>query len=244
MECHRPCGNYAVESIYVNKSAEIKSVENLLYAGSSAFLISLAHLYPGYWYVSLFALIPFLWRVVRLSLLDSFYLGAMLGTLVCLATLPISCLVSLSRLLSHLAGFVALFALYGLAVNKVARYAGINAVLLAALWVPVEYLLSNCDHLSSIFVFAETDSAILVRISSIFGVLMVSFLVVFINSLLLIISDHITKALYLKIALPKDIGEKRYVVYWKVTHEKPSHYIADPRAPPPHLSLPQSLPLA
>jgi hypothetical protein len=41
----------------------IRFLENFLWAGGSALLIAVSHRYPKHWFVSLFALIPFLYRV-------------------------------------------------------------------------------------------------------------------------------------------------------------------------------------
>jgi hypothetical protein len=68
-----------------------------------------------------------------------------------------------------------------------ARYAGINAVVIALLWVPLEYGLTRLSNLNNIFLFPETNSVPLLKISSLFGVLMVSFVVVFVNSSLVVI---------------------------------------------------------
>lgn len=61
------------------KNQTLQFLEDFLYAGSSALILSLAHIYPAYWYVSLFALLPFLWRLTRANLSESVVLGIILA---------------------------------------------------------------------------------------------------------------------------------------------------------------------
>jgi hypothetical protein len=51
---------------------------NFLFAGSSACLLVVANLFPHYWYLSFFALTPFLWRIIRLDALGALQLGLFL----------------------------------------------------------------------------------------------------------------------------------------------------------------------
>jgi len=44
-----------------------KGAANFLFAGSSAFLLLCANLFPDFWYLSFFALTPFLWRIVKVE---------------------------------------------------------------------------------------------------------------------------------------------------------------------------------
>ena len=57
----------------------LRLLNHFLFAGGSALILSIAHIYPEYWFVSLFALVPFLWRVTRANLPDSILLGIILA---------------------------------------------------------------------------------------------------------------------------------------------------------------------
>ncbi len=48
-------------------------------AGTSALILSIAHIHPEYRLISLFALLPFLWRLNRANLLGSILLGVILA---------------------------------------------------------------------------------------------------------------------------------------------------------------------
>ena len=49
--------------------------ESFMFAGTSALLLLVANLFPHYWYVSFFALTPFLYRIIKASPGESLRLG-------------------------------------------------------------------------------------------------------------------------------------------------------------------------
>jgi hypothetical protein len=104
----------------------------------------------------------------------------------------------------------------------------------SAFWLPLEYGLSHYAHLGSFLTFPEADSTLLVRVSSLFGLLIVSFLVVLINSLILIVSEHFKRALWSRAAHPVQ-SKKEEQLYRALNNmflEKRLYYILTPRAPP------------
>ena len=40
---------------------------DFIYGGSSALLLSLAHIFGDLWFISFFALVPFLWRIFQIN---------------------------------------------------------------------------------------------------------------------------------------------------------------------------------
>lgn len=164
--------------------------ESFLYAGSSAIMLSISRIYPELWFISLFALVPFLWRAVDTTLTGSVGLGVLLASSYCLATIPIGH-DNILGVLSRLAVLNILLVLYAVSVNRASKFVGFNAVLIALLWLPVEHLLGNYAGLSLSHALSESDSSLIIRLGSLFGMLIVSFAIVLLNSLLLIAIESI-----------------------------------------------------
>jgi apolipoprotein N-acyltransferase len=194
----------------------IRFLESFLCAGTSALLIAAAHLYPvkqampALWWLSLVALTPFLWRAVKASLIDSIILGAFLAFSYCFVAFPTHTFLFSAQFLVKLLAFNLLFVFYAVAVNRMGKHIGFNAIFIAALWLPLEYALSHYAGFCSIFTFSITDSSFGYRIASLFGLLMLSFVVVLINSLILIILKNIAQALLSKALLIVKTNKKTY----------------------------------
>lgn len=205
-----------------------------LCAGSSSLLISLAHLYPQFWFVSLFALVPFLWRAIQASLKESVLLGCLLATSCYLVGFPSGTEVAAGVILLQLLGLNAIFAVYAAGVNRIGRHIGINAIFVAALWLPLEYAISHWAGLESLFTLSasELDWPILTRIGSLFGMLMVSFVIVLVNSLVLLFLRQVVQALSTKAGHPARVEKPIYAPFKEILLEGHWHYYSDPRAPP------------
>ena len=59
---------------------------NCLCVGSSAMFLYIAHNHPQFWYLSLIAFVPFLWRLLQVNLWGTLCLATTLGTIFVLAT--------------------------------------------------------------------------------------------------------------------------------------------------------------
>jgi apolipoprotein N-acyltransferase len=169
--------------------------ETLLCAGTSAFLVALPHLHPEFSFVSLFALVPFFWQVSRVGFIQSLLLGALFGATYYLLTARITPAESPGTVLFCMTSVIVLFAVYSAAVSRIAKHVGINAGFFAILWLPVEHILECSSHLGGILLPSALSSSLLVRISFVFGVLMISFLAVLINALILMITLHLGRLL-------------------------------------------------
>lgn len=220
------------------KDRTLQFLEDLLGAGSAAFILSVAHIYPAYWFISFFALLPFFWRLTRASLGRSLVLGISLAVCYAFVAFLGEALLSPPTFLLKVLFLSLVFSAFGIAVNRAKKYLGFNAFLIAVLWVPLEYLLTRYAHLSSIFAFPEVNSTLLIRIGSLFGILMVSFVVVLINSLILILLKRVVQALSSTAKFPAREDKRPYPLFKEIILQKRWYYFADPRAPP----LPSSVP--
>lgn len=163
-----------------------------LYAGSSAFLIALAHLGPEYRVLSLVCLVPFLWRAVRVRWTEAILLGVLLAVSYGATMGPQAD--SIRQLITGTATLAALLALYGLGVNRLAGYVGVNAVLIAFLWLPVDY---GLRHLwwSSQDALPVPDTPLASHLATLFGALFLTWLIVLVNGFIAILLEGVQQAL-------------------------------------------------
>jgi apolipoprotein N-acyltransferase len=216
----------------------LQFLEDFLGAGSSAFILSVAHIYPVYWFVSLFALLPFFWRLFRANLYRSVVLGIILAGCYAFVAFFVEALVSPWTFLLKFLILCLVFSAFGIAINRTKRYLGFNAFLIPFLWLPLEYILTHYAHLGSIFTFSETDSTLLIRIGSLFGILMISFVIVLINSLILILLKRVSQALSSRAKSPAKGDKRIYLPFKEIILQKRWYYFPDPRAPPPPSIVP------
>jgi apolipoprotein N-acyltransferase len=221
-----------VDTVEASHNRAARFLESFLCAGISALLISVAHVHPQYGFISLFALVPFLWRAARASLLESLLLGSFLATLCCVVTLVDTLRVAPMVFVAKLASLNILFVFYGLVVNRIIRHFGFNGIFIAASWLPVEYALSHFVYAGGMFTLMGTGYPVVARIGSLFGILVVSFLVVLINSLLLAGSAVLARGSRPCVVCPGHREERFGEILQSIVPQPCYHFISDPRAPP------------
>ena len=195
-------------------------------------MISLAHLYPQCWFLALFALVPFFWRVIRTSLRGAIVAGTMLAVCYTLAVYPIRLYTDPGSVGLTLLALCAAFVAFAVTVNRLRTYLGFNAVLAAVLWLPMEYFLTHYAGLGNFFTVVATESAPLLRIGSLFGLLMVAFLVVLVNSLILIILTQVARESSSRTPYARSGSKRQYHSVVALAIEGWCGYYRMPRAPP------------
>jgi hypothetical protein len=206
--------------------------DDFLFAGSSALLIAVAHLGGGSWFVALFALTPLLWRSVRAGLAEAMLTGGLVAAILWIITLPGPPLMLTLPLLVRFAGLVLLFVSFAAAVNTASRFIGFNAIIIALLWLPLEYALGVRFDAASIFPLDGFAPAAVVKISSLFGALLVSFTIVLVNSLILIILCNVVRFLNMAVSARPEGDERDYVATEERRMEGAWPYLGAPRSPP------------
>ncbi len=188
--------------------------ENLLFAGTSALLLLIANLFPHFWYVSFFALIPFLYRSLRVDRKNSFWLGLIFGFSF-FAVLQLDAFLEepVSAALTVALG-TALFALFGWGVATARDRFGFNPLLVSLLWILFELLLVKVAGPIVNFgtIFQLQPSGFFHGLSILFGCLAVSFVIVLVNSLFVF---AVKKAVPLMRAREQGVREKESV--WDLT---------------------------
>lgn len=161
---------------------------DLAFVWTSAFLLLIATLLPGYWYLSFIALIPFLWRIVKAGPRAAFWLGFIFGlTFLSIWKLNALSISPFSAALKIILGSV-LFAVFGWAASRLKGKWGFNPLLVALLWVGFEFSLIKLGFATGLLEapFLLSIAPFFKGLSVLFGFLAISFVIVLINSVLIL----------------------------------------------------------
>jgi hypothetical protein len=186
------------------KPSLVKWAESFIFGGSSALLLLVANLFPEYWYVSFFALTPFLFRIIKVTPSESLRLGFLFG----LSFFTVSVINSptaspLHPLLTLLFG-TGLFSLFGWALGWARKQWGFYPSIVALLWVGLEMGLVKMGFVDGILGKSEFSHPFFSSLVTLFGFLTVSAIIVLFNSLLVLV---ILKTLAIKIPRGKTVQE-------------------------------------
>lgn len=179
----------------MNSSLNNQLRTNLLCAGSSAIMLTFAHVHAELWFVALFALAPFLWRLPSLSRVQSLLLGMMLATVYMIAGSAGELSIAPVAFAYKLAGVNAIFALFGLAINRLSKRMGFNPLIIALVWFPLGFLLAGLGGPSESLLIGQTGGELLVGFGSLMGVLFWSALIVLANGLIILLAHFIQRRL-------------------------------------------------
>ncbi|MFH1373178.1 MAG: hypothetical protein ABII79_05220 [bacterium] len=208
------------------------AVESFICAGSSALLISAAQLHPEVWFLSIVALVPFLGRVIRASRAESLLLGVILATCYALVARANDLWIAPGPFLLKFLVLNLVFCIYALAVNRLKKTIGFHVIFVAALWLPLEYLLDRVAGIGSIFTLAAGDSSFVIRIGSLFGMLMISFVVVIANSLIVILLKELARVFKSGRALVFAAPRRSFPTFPHIHVQRRWYCFPDRRAPP------------
>lgn len=206
--------------------------EDFLYSGTSALLLLIANLFPGYWYLSFIALLPLLWQLNRVNLRRSVVLGILLASCYSLVAFISELLFSPWTFFHKLFLLSLTFSVFSIAVNRIKRYVGFNPILIATFWFALEYILTHYPSLGSILILPNSDSGFMIRFSSLFGFLMVSFGIVLINSIILMFIEYVEGKVLNKSICP--VGKEKDV-YTRINEAiiiRNWNFLLIPRGPP------------
>jgi apolipoprotein N-acyltransferase len=162
--------------------------ESFIFAGTSALLLLIANLFPDYWFFSLFALTPFLYRVIKASPSESLRLGILFGfSFFAVSEFGGSGFVGVIHELPLLISGTGIFGLFGWAVGWARKRWGFNPSIVALLWVGLEIGLVKLGFINGLFGKAEFSHSFFSGLVTLFGFLTVSAIIVLFNSLLVLL---------------------------------------------------------
>ncbi len=168
---------------------------NLLCAGSSAIMLTFAHQHAELWFVALFALVPFLWRLPSVSRLQALFLGMTLATVYMIAANSGELSVAPVAFAGKMAAVNAIFALFGLAINRLSKRLGFNPLIIAFVWFPLGFLLAELGGPTESLLIGQSGGELLVGFGSLMGVLFWSALMVLANGLIILLAHFIQRRL-------------------------------------------------
>lgn len=176
-----------------DQTGRVLLAQHFLCSGTTGLLLAIPHFYPQVWFLSFIAFIPFLWRVSKAGFSDALILGTILALSYCFVMAPLVSWAEPGKMALKILVFTILFVCYAGIVNRVARRIGLQAVFIAVLWLPIEYGLNRLSGISHIFALPENDSGMIIRVGTIFGMLMISFIIVLANILILLLLREIAR---------------------------------------------------
>ncbi|MDH3889551.1 MAG: hypothetical protein OEV49_00580 [candidate division Zixibacteria bacterium] len=185
--------------------------KNLLCAGSSALMLAFAHVHAELWFLALFALVPFLWRLGSIDRRQAPLLGMMLATIYLVATsagrLPVAPLV----FLSELAALNTAFAVFGFAINRLSVRMGFNPVLIALIWFPLGLLLAQVVNLGDLLLIEQAGPELLLGFGSLAGILLWSSIFVLFNGLILLLARYFKRQLFRRPSVRRAVLRRIYI---------------------------------
>jgi len=208
------------------------AVNTFIYAGLSALLLLLSNLYSTLWFLSFFALIPLLIRGFRSNKAESILLGTLFGLIYFTINslqlidghlIAIFTKILIGTLLS--AGFV--YSIYFIKKNF-----GLNPVFISILWIAFEFVLIKLGFINDLLGGEVLSQRYFYGISTLFGFLIISLIIVIINALLIIaVNRFMCWAKSRQAQMP--VGERTWNLYTKVGFFADNFYLSpDNRGPP------------
>ncbi len=210
----------------------LRFLVNFLCAGSSALFLSIINQYPEFWFISMFALVPFLWRVIKETLSGSVLLSIILASCYIFIAYSHEIAVYPSTFLFKFICINFIVSVFGVAVNRINRYLGFNPIFIAILWLPLEYGLTHYAGFETIFAFTQSGSGFVLRLASLFGFLIVSFCIILINSLILMLFEHAYSKGCSNSKFRFSKEKLYYLCSGNILPLKNWYYVLNPRAPP------------
>jgi apolipoprotein N-acyltransferase len=189
--CHR--GNNCLSGSSELGRSLSNLAEDFIYTGTSALLLLVANLFPGYWYFSFIALFPFLWRINKASTREAFRLGFLLGLIFFTFWSLDALLVTPASAILMIIGGTLLFALWGWTVGLTKQYFGFSPIIVSGLWVFFELGLIKLGYTSGLLTHSTPSTPFFLRLVTLFGFGIISFIVVLLNSLLVKVIERAVK---------------------------------------------------
>ncbi|UCD94920.1 MAG: hypothetical protein JSU69_02390 [Candidatus Zixiibacteriota bacterium] len=158
--------------------------EDFVFAGLSAFLLFIAAFFKTHWYLCFIALMPFIYRAGRASVLSSLWLGLLFGISFFVTSGIDSGIAAGAAVSLRIASGIALFALFAGGLAWVRRRLGFNLILFALLWAAFELVLIKLGFIHGLFGDLKFSVPFFAVLGTVFGFVIVSFVIVLTNLLL------------------------------------------------------------
>jgi apolipoprotein N-acyltransferase len=210
----------------------LRWAESFLFAGSSSLLLLIARMFPHYWFFSLFALTPFLYKIIISTPKESLRLGFLFGLSFFGASLGHSFIAAPTVCLPTLTAGTILFSLFGWAAGWARSRWGFSPFIVAVLWVGLEMGLLRFGFVDGILVESGMASPLLHGLVGLLGFLAVSALIVLLNSFLILAVLKTLERVSRRGKVSKENQSRRGAISaWSPFTEK-AYLVPEDRAPP------------
>jgi hypothetical protein len=216
----------------MNSSLNTSLRANLLCAGSSALTLAFAHVHAELWFLALFALVPFLWRLGSVDRRQAPLLGMMLATIYLIATSVGGLVTAPMDFMFELAVLNAMFAIFGYAINRLSVRMGFNPLLIALVWFPLGLFLAYVVNVGDAVLLGQAVPELMLGFGSLAGVLFWSVIIVLINGLTLMLAHFIQRKLIRHRTLRKVVIRRIYIFSQVFPRSIRWAVIPNRRAPP------------
>jgi hypothetical protein len=219
--------------VYMNTvyNCRLPLLGDFLWAGCSALMLAIPQVFPQLQFVFLFALVPFLWKLKKAGFIESACLGFILALSYGMVIIPDFFALSVSAI-RRILMLMAAFSLFGLLLNRLKTFLGFNPVFAAFLWLPFQYFFWRNAQFSLLFSQDTGHLDFMVKVAALFGLLVVSFIIILVNSLLAAVADRLYSGSPVAEKVPSGckirFTGQRDVVYAQYNLS----YDFSPRAPP------------
>lgn len=206
--------------------------ESFVCAGGSAFLLNVALVLTDWWFVSFFALAPFLYRIIKATSMECLRLGFLFGlsffSIAAIDSLMVSPFSFVLKLLSG-TGF---FALFGWAVGCARQRWGFSPFVLVFLWIGLEMGLVKLGFVGGVLGEIGFSHPIFGSLVALFGFVTVSAIIVLFNSLLILAIVKRMKVAGLRHKIVQE--DERTIHFFSIRglFTQRIHLIPEGRAPP------------
>jgi apolipoprotein N-acyltransferase len=162
-----------------------------VYSGLSALLLLLSEELGRLWFLSLIAIVPFLYKLRSATHGQALKLGLLFGaSYFTVSSLDALVAGSMTAVFGLLAGTGAA-AVCSLGINRVSNRYGFKPALVAAIWTCFEFCLMKLGVDDPIAGQAGLASSEVTRLAYLFGLLTISYCIVLLNSLFVIVFDAV-----------------------------------------------------
>jgi hypothetical protein len=160
-------------------------------AGSSALILSLAYAFTDFWFFYIFALAPFMLRVANSDWCGSAFAALFLGLSLALILYPGNSGRSVYGYFGDVLFLCFTFVFFSVALNRLRRFFKPGFFLAILLCFPLEYFHKTVLDLDRTFLALKWDSGFIFRTASLSGFVFGAFLLIALNSFLLLFIEII-----------------------------------------------------
>ncbi|MCX6829369.1 MAG: hypothetical protein NT002_08845 [candidate division Zixibacteria bacterium] len=163
--------------------------EDFIFAGTSAALLLVVCLFKDYWYLSFLALLPFFYRISKSSFRSALRVGMLFGMTYFLNAEINTLMMQPARAVFDILAGIALCSILGGAINWTGKRWGANPLFISLIWVGFQFAVGRLTGGNTLFGNIEITLPFFNTLSTLFGFIIVSLIIVMANTLLLLVVE-------------------------------------------------------